>query len=101
MLSVQDKITLTAEVKSKALALGFDACGISGIDPLDFDIKKYSEWLDCGFQAGMSYMERNVEKRFNPQLLVDNAKSVISVLLNYFPEKELPSSQYYQISKYA
>ena len=101
MLSAQDKIALSKKVKSRALALGFDACGISKIESLDFDAKKYNEWLERGFQAGMSYMERNVEKRFNPGLLLENAKSVISVLLNYYPEKILPESQFYKISKYA
>lgn len=96
-----DKTPFSKEIKSRALNLGFDACGISNIEPLDFDSNKYIEWIEKGYQADMKYMERNMDKRFNPKLLVENAKSVISVLLNYFPEKQLPEHQYYKISKYA
>ncbi len=101
MCLAHDKITLSQEIKSKALGCGFDACGISKIEPLVFDAKKYREWIAQGFHADLGYMERNMEKRFDAQLLLHNAQTVISVLLNYFPDKQLPDSQFYKISKYA
>ena len=53
------------------------------------------------FHAEMKYMENHFEKRLDPRLLVENSKSVITVLLNYFPEKEIPAENNYKISKYA
>jgi len=49
-----------------------------------------SQWLSAGYQAGMDYLERNVDKRIDPRLLVPGAKSIVSVALNYFPSKFLP-----------
>ncbi len=88
-------------IVEKATELGFDACGIITARHLDQDAEKMEVWLEQGFQAGMSYLEKNREKRYNPSLLVDEAKSVISVLYNYFPNELLPSEDQYLIAKYA
>jgi epoxyqueuosine reductase len=64
------------------------------------DAERLKRWLDAGYHAEMGYMERNREKRINPQLLVEGAKSVIVLLYNYFPKKEI-SSGGLKISKYA
>jgi epoxyqueuosine reductase len=53
------------------------------------------------FQGEMKYLENHFDKRLNPQLLVEGAKSVISLSYNYFPEEELPKFENYKISKYA
>jgi len=81
--------------------LGFDACGISKADFLPKHAKKFRQWLDKGFQAEMSYMGNNKSKREDPQLLFENAKSVITLVFNYFPQKLLPEEDNYKISKYA
>ena len=88
-------------IVGKATEIGFDACGISAARYLDLDAQRMELWLERGFQAGMSYLERNREKRYNPSLLVDETKSVISVLYNYFPDEVLPSEGQYLIAKYA
>ena len=77
------------EIKQKALAIGFDACGICRAQDSGQDTY-YRQWLSAGYQAGMDYLERNVDKRIDPRLLVPGAKSIISVALNYFPPTFLP-----------
>lgn len=69
---------------SKSHALGFDAIGVAPVTSLPEEGKHLEEWLEKGFHAGMKYMARNVEKRVNPALLVEEAKSVIVTLTNYY-----------------
>jgi epoxyqueuosine reductase len=85
----------------EAKALGFFDCGISKVKFLEKDSERVESWLENGHHASMSYMERNREKRYNPALLVENAKSVITVLYNYYPKTKLPETDNYKISKYA
>lgn len=86
-------------VKSTATQHGFDFCGIAKAEFLNDDAKKLENWLSKKYQAGMQYMENHFDKRVNPQLLVPGAKSVITVLKNYYPTKE--SGNKIKISKYA
>lgn len=88
------------KIKAKALQLGFSTVGISKADFLESESKRLNEWLNKGFHGEMSYMENHFEKRTDPRELVDNAKSVISVLLNYYPLFHQPEDTY-KISKYA
>ncbi len=88
------------EIKEKALQIGFDACGIARVDTLRNDAQYLSEWLNKGYHAEMGYMANHFEKRINPHLLVEGAKSVIVVLLNYFPP-EKQSAHLPQIAQYA
>lgn len=84
---------LSLLIKEYAISIGFDACGICEAEPIDIDIeKKYTAWLKNNYQADMSYLARNTEKRIDPRLLVDNAKSIISVALNYYPQSKQPST---------
>lgn len=77
------------EIKKYACTLGFDACGISRAgDSGEQD--RYGDWLSKGCHANMGYLERNIEKRLDPRLLVEGAKSVVSVALNYYPKQRLP-----------
>lgn len=96
-----DKALLTARIKSKATELGFLSCGVSKVEFLAPEAKHLEEWLKNGHHGNMNYMENHFDKRLNPSLLVDGAKSVISVLLNYFPEKDLFKDKGLKISKYA
>lgn len=82
-------MTFSEEIKQEALRLGFDACGICpAID--SGEEERYMQWLRSHCHGSMTYMERNVEKRLDPRLLVDGARSIISVALNYYPPVKLP-----------
>ncbi|RPH30642.1 MAG: tRNA epoxyqueuosine(34) reductase QueG [Bacteroidales bacterium] len=84
-----------------AFQVGFDACGISKTDYLQDQVVHLNHWLDSGYHGEMGYMERNTEKRLDPRVLVQNAKSVISVLLNYYPGNPDISTKPPKISRYA
>jgi epoxyqueuosine reductase len=93
-------VSNTEKIKKKALELGFSAIGISKADFLQKESKQLKDWLENGFHGEMTYMENHFEKRPDPRKLVYNAKSVISVLHNYYPETTQPENTF-QISKYA
>ena len=78
------------EIKAYALSLGFDACGICPAGDTGEE-EHYMQWLSEKCHAGMDYLERHIEKRHNPVLLVEGARSIISVALNYYPHRKLPS----------
>lgn len=78
------------EIKEKAKEIGFDACGIAQVATADSEALFFDRWLKEGNQAGMAYMENHREIRLNPAGLVEGAKTVISVALNYYPEQRLP-----------
>lgn len=75
-------------VEKKAKQLGFDLVGFAEASILDNEIKQFEEWLSRGYQSKMSYMERNLEKRKDVREILPNAKSIISLGLNYFVEGE-------------
>ncbi|GEL09948.1 epoxyqueuosine reductase [Flavobacterium glycines] len=87
-------------IKSEARRLGFLSCGISKAGFLEEEAPRLENWLNNNRNGQMSYMENHFDKRLNPTLLVDDAKSVVSLLLNYYPEKEQIQDSY-KISKYA
>ncbi len=90
----------TALVKQEALRLGFKTCGIAVATQLVDDAKRLENWLTKGYQAGMQYMERNFDLRTDPRLLVPGAKSVVTLLCNYYPaQKQLPLAP--KVAKYA
>lgn len=91
----------TEKIKAEAKRLGFFACGISKARFLDEDKEVIKKWLSNNNNGTMSYMERNLEKRLNPKLLVENARSIISVLLPYYPHVKQKETQAPIISKYA
>ena len=79
-----------AEIKEKAKKTGFDACGIAQVATADSEALFFDRWLKEGNHAGMACMENHREIRLNPAGLVEGAKTVISVALNYYPEQKLP-----------
>ncbi len=93
--------THTALVKAEALRLGFEYCGISKAAFLEEEAPRLENWLNHQMQGKMHYMENHFDKRLDPRLLVDGAKSVISLLLNYFPEQTQTDPEAPKISKYA
>ncbi len=88
-------------IKTKAAELGFDACGIAAAEKLNQEEIYLKSWLDSGFHGNMQYMENYFEQRISPDLLLDNARSVISVLMNYYPKELLTEKDNYLIAKYA
>lgn len=97
---VLDKQKYTQQIKKEAKRLGFLSCGVSKADFLEDEAPRLEKWLKNGFQGQMSYMENHFDKRLDPRLLVDDAKSVVSLLLNYYPS-QFQNENSYKISKYA
>jgi len=95
------KKLLSDFIKKEALNAGFFDCGISAVKHLPNDEKRMEMWLNNNMNADMLYLERNKEKRYNPALLVENSKSIISVLYTYYPEKIIDTENNFRISKYA
>ncbi len=93
--------TKSEKIKAKALELGFLSCGISEADFLRDEKDALQKWLQQGMHGEMSYMERNQEMRLDPRLIFEGARSVISVLLNYYPKKEQQDAEAPVLSKYA
>jgi len=94
------KQSLTELIKQKSLELGFDGIGISKAEKLEGFEDLLKSWLNDGYHAKMDYMERNIEKRCDPTVLVPYSLSVISLITSYFPENSLPKTNP-QIAKYA
>jgi len=98
---LQNKAKYTKMIKDWARELGFMDCGIAQAGFLEEEAPRLEAWLNKGFHGEMQYMENYFDKRLDPRLLVDDAKSVISLSLNYYtPEQQVDSSAP-RISKYA
>ena len=89
----------TILVKNAAKLAGFESCGIARAQRLDDDARKLEAWLGKGLHGSMQYMENYFDLRIDPTQLVPGARSVITVLKNYFPEQSI--EQEHRISKYA
>ncbi len=88
-------------IKAEAKSLGFLFCGISEAGFLESEAPLLEKWLKSGFQGEMGYMENYFDKRLDPRLLVDGAKSVISLGLNYYTEQSQSDPEAPKISTYA
>jgi epoxyqueuosine reductase len=89
-----------ALVKAEALRLGFMGCRVAKAEQLDDDARRLESWLNKGYQGTMQYMERNFDLRVDPCKLVPGAKSVVTLLMNYYPsEQQSPEAP--GIAKYA
>lgn len=82
----------TELIRREAQRLGFSHVGFSDAGFLEEEAPRLEKWLSGNMHGQMSYMERWFDKRLDPRLLVDDARSVISLLLNYFPEKKQPEN---------
>jgi epoxyqueuosine reductase len=87
-------------IKNAATGLGFDHCGIAKAIHLDEDAKRLESWLNKGFHGNMKYMENYFDMRIDPTKIVPGAKSVITLLKNYYPT-DISNQQELKISKYA
>ncbi len=91
----------TQFIKSTATALGFSYCGIAKAAFLSDEAPKLEEWLKRSYHGKMSYLENYFDKRLDPTLLVPGAKSVISLIYNYYPKEDLAQKDELKIAKYA
>ena len=95
-------MTLTEQIKTKALELGFHKIGIATAEALSEEGDRLQEWLARGYQASMQWMEKNTEKRIDPRNIVRDAQSVISVAVNYYtPFQHRSANDEGKISRYA
>ncbi|MGV8994986.1 MAG: tRNA epoxyqueuosine(34) reductase QueG [Flavobacterium sp.] len=90
----------TEFIKAEAKRLGFLSCGISKAGFLEEEAPRLENWLKKNSHGQMAYMENNFDKRLDPTLLVEDSKSVVSLLLNYYPA-EFQQEDTFKISKYA
>lgn len=97
---MENKHKYTNLIKQEAQRLGFMACGISKAGFLEEEAPRLEQWLNSQKHGQMSFMEDHFDKRLNPILLMDGAKSVVSLLINYYPP-EIQIEGSYKISKYA
>jgi len=98
-LSIEEKYT--RQIKEKAKDLGFFYCGVSKADFLEEEAKHLESYLKNNFNGKMTYMENHFDKRLDPRLLVDDAKVVVSLLMNYHPNEIQTDKAAPKISKYA
>ncbi|WP_298365508.1 tRNA epoxyqueuosine(34) reductase QueG [uncultured Lutibacter sp.] len=92
--------TYSNAIKQEAKRLGFESCGIAKADFLEEEATNLELWLKNDYHGKMSYMENYFDKRLDPRLLVEGAKSVITLSFNYFP-KEIQNKDSYKVAKYA
>ena len=85
----------------EARRLGFDACGIANATALEAESAHVEQWLEGGREGEMGYLTRNKEKRYDPRLLVEGTKSIVTVLYNYYPKHWIGDNDCYKIAKYA
>lgn len=90
----------TQQIKHFARELGFNYCGVAKAEKLDEEARKLEQWLNKGYHGTMKYMEGHFDLRTNPTLLVPGAKSVLTLLFNYYPSETQPTDLP-KISKYA
>lgn len=91
----------TRLIKKKSRELGFMYCGISKADFLKDEAPRLEQWLKEGRNGKMAYMENHFDKRLDPRLLVDGARSVVSLLLNYYTPEKQSDPEAPKISQYA
>ena len=94
-------MTSNDQIRSKALALGFSHCGFAKAEPLESLRPFYLDFTGQKRYAGMKFLERYTEQRLNPELLLSGVRSVIAVLMNYYPEELIPEEDNFIVAKYA
>ena len=95
-------VTLSEKIKAKALEVGFHKVGIAPAAELRPENERFAEWLSNGFQGEMAWLEREPDKRTDPQVLFRGSKSVVVVGLNYFtPHEHADEPAGGKISRYA
>lgn len=94
-------ISLKDKIKAEASRLGFFVCGFARAEPVSEAMRRhYLGWLADGRNADMAYLGNNLDKRFDPRLLMPGVKTIVVVAQNYFPARRLPEGEP-QIADYA
>ena len=88
-------------IVAEAERMGFDACGIAQATALEEESAHVEQWLESDCEGEMGYLTRNKEKRYDPRLLVEGTKSIVTVLYNYYPKQRIGYSDRFKIAKYA
>ncbi len=88
-------------IKQTCLEEGFLDCSISNAKELKSEKKDFEQWISKGYHGKMKFLENNMDMRFNPELLMPETKSILTVLLNYYPQKTMSVKDNYRIAKYA
>ena len=91
----------THVIKEQAYRLGFDFCGVARAEFLEEEAPRLEAWLQQGQHGAMRYLENHFDKRLDPTKLVEGAKSVVTLLYNYYPAKDLAQDGTYKMAKYA
>jgi epoxyqueuosine reductase len=97
----QNSTKYSQMIKAEAKRLGFMACGISKAVFLEEEAPRLKKWLQNNLHGEMNYMENHFDKRLDPRKLVDGAKSVVSLALNYYTDQKQEDPNAPKISKYA
>ena len=92
--------SLSQWIITEAQKMGFDACGIASATLLEEESAHVEQWLEGQREGEMGYLTRNKEKRYDPRLLVEGTKSIVTVLYNYFPQQQIGGDKF-KIAKYA
>ena len=100
-MKFSSKERLSKIIKEKSRQAGFDFCGISRAEKLSDESGHLESWLSKGYHGKMAYMANHFEKRLDPSELVPGAKSVISLLYNYYPENEALEDSEFKVARYA
>ncbi len=96
-----NKALWTARIREWAGELGFEQVAFAKAEHMDEEARRLEAWLNRGYQGEMHYLENHFEKRVDPTKLVPGAKTVISLLFNYFPEAEQRDSEAPRLARYA
>lgn len=100
-MHLRGKSDYTQFIKKKAATLGFDFCGMAKAEFLEDEAPRLENWLNQHMHGQMGYMANHFDKRLDPTKLVEGAKSVITLLYNYYPNQQIEQNGSYKISKYA
>ena len=92
---------MASYIKEELKKQGFLKFSIYKVPNLEKEKSNFKTWLDKGFHGKMKYLENNMQIRFQPDLILEDTKTIITALFNYYPEKKLPFTNNYRISKYA
>lgn len=88
-------------IVAEAERMGFDTCGIAQATALEEESAHVEQWLESDCEGEMGYLTLNKEKRYDPRLLVEGTKSIVTVLYNYYPKQRIGDSDKFKIAKYA
>lgn len=87
------ELSISQKIKQQAFILGFDACGFCKAEEIDkLQQQNLNSWLGNAYHADMQYLANNIDKRSNPTILVENARSIICLALNYYPPERQPET---------